>query len=171
MRRFFMLIPASMVLASCQGGTPTVPDAALTAMKAEVDAAAAAWWDAWAAVDYERGMAFFQDGAEATWTGDEGSLYRVAQMDSAWAGVWGAGWAKQQIDFTDSRTIILAPDVAYTIRHYDATVTDTAGNVLPTTSAVETLVWVKRDGDWKVLLGHESTLKKSWSTRLEMDSK
>ncbi len=64
-------------------------------------------------------------------------------MNDAWEGVWGADWRHQQIDFTDSRTIVLAPDIVYTIRQYTAVVTDTAGTVLPQTSGGETLVWVK----------------------------
>lgn len=46
-------------------------------------------------------------------------------------------------------------------------VTDTSGMVIPPVNAVETLVWVKRDGEWKVLLGHEATLEDSWQTIIE----
>lgn len=28
-------------------------------------------------------------------------------------------------------------------------------------------VWVKRDGEWKVLVGHESTLEESWQAVLD----
>ena len=89
--------------------------------------------------------------------------------NAEWEGVWGVTWQHQQIDFTDSRTIVLAPDVAYTIRQFDATATDTSGARLPQVSGLETVVWVKRNGQWKVLLGHESTLQGSWQTRLAME--
>ena len=91
-------------------------------------------------------------------------------MNDAWAGVWGSDWQQQQIDFTDSRTIVLAPDIAYTIRQYTAVVTEKSGDVQPQTSGVETLVWVKRNGAWKVLLGHESSMRESWQIRLDLEA-
>jgi hypothetical protein len=88
-------------------------------------------------------------------------------MNDQWEGVWGTEWAQQEITFTDTKTIVLAPDIAYTIRGYQAVVTDTAGVVRPPTNAVETLVWVEREGEWKVLLGHEATLEDSWQTIID----
>jgi len=169
MRRssLFALLP--LTVAGCQPAPVNLTDAMKAEIAAEVDAAAAAWWQAWSDVDYARGMTYVEDSPDAAWTGDQGTLYTVAGMNAEWEGVWGVTWQHQQIDFTDSRTIVLAPDVAYTIRQFDATATDTSGVRLPQVSGVETLVWVKRNGQWKVLLGHESTLHDSWQTRLEME--
>lgn len=170
MRRFLLVALVPTVLAGCQPAVVELTEAMKAEIVAEVDAAANEWWDAWAAVDYDRGMAFLEDAPEAAWVGDEENLYTVAGMNDAWEGVWGADWRHQQIDFTDSRTIVLAPDIVYTIRQYTAVVTDTAGTVLPQTSGVETLVWVKRNGQWRVLLGHESTLKESWQVQPDLES-
>ncbi|HSG09912.1 MAG TPA: nuclear transport factor 2 family protein [Longimicrobiales bacterium] len=173
MRCIPLVAVVPVLMAGCQSAeAPSAApfdDAMKAEIAAEVDAAATDWWNAWADVDYDRGMTFFEDAPEAAWTGDKGTLYTVAGMNAQWGGTWGADWQRQQIDFTDSRTIVLAPDIAYTIRQYDATVTDTAGTVLPMTKGVETIVWVKRNGAWKVLLGHESTLDESWMTRLEIE--
>ena len=40
----------------------------------------------------------------------------------------------------------------------------------PPFQSVETLVWVKRDGEWKVLLGHESMLQGFWQERLDYEA-
>jgi len=170
MRRFLQLVLFSMVAAGCQPPVSELTESMKGEIAAEVDAAAAAWWDAWEAVDLDGGIAYLEDAPEAAWTGDEGTLYTVAEMNAAWEGVWGADWQQQEIDFTDSRTIVLAPDIAYTIRQFGAVVTDTAGAVLPQVSGVETLVWIKRGGEWRVLLGHESTLKESWQMLLDQES-
>jgi ketosteroid isomerase-like protein len=170
MRRFLLAVPATIALVACQPAAMELTDAMKAEIAAEVDATASEWWDAWAAVDYDRGMRFFEDAPEAGWVGDEENLHTVTEMRDAWAGVWGTDWRQQQIDFTHSRTIVLAPDIAYTIRQYTAVVTDTAGNVQPQTSGVETLVWVKRNSAWKVLLGHESTMKESWQVRLDLEA-
>ena len=157
-------------MVGCQQAAEPFTDAMKAEIAAEVDATTTAWWDAWAAVDYPRGMTFFEDVPETAWTGDEGTLYTVAGMNAKWEGEWCADCQRQQIDFTDSRTVVLAPDIAFTIRHFDAAVTDKAGNIRPQTKGVETVVWVKRNGQWKVLMGHESVLKESWQTALAIDA-
>ena len=163
------LVPT--VLVGCQPARIEMTEAMEAEIRAEVDAAAVEWWDAWADVDYARGMTFFENSPDAAWSGDEGNIYTVAGMEDEWEGVWGEDWQQQQIDFTDQHTIALAPDIAYTIRQYTAVVTDTAGIVQPQTSGVETLIWVKRNGQWKVLLGHESTLAESWQVRLDQEAR
>ena len=170
MRRFLPLVLVPFITVGCEPPAPEFTDAMKAGIAAEVDATALEWWDAWRAVDYDRGMAYFEDDPEAAWTWDEGNLYTVAGMRAEWEGTWGADWESQQIDFTDSRTVVLAPDIAYTIRQFTAVVTDTSGAMLPQTSGVETLVWVKRNGEWKVLLGHESALRDSWQTLLDRES-
>jgi len=168
-RRFSLLAIAPLAAAACQPAATGLTDALKEQIAAEVNAAATDWWNAWSDVDYDRGMTFFEDAPEAAWTWDKGTLFTVAGMNAEWQGTWCAECAHQQIDFTDSRTIVLAPDIAYTIRQYDAVVTDTTGNDLPMTKGVETIVWVKRDGQWKVMLGHESTLEDSWQVRLTLE--
>jgi ketosteroid isomerase-like protein len=170
MRRFLPLALVPLITVGCEPPALEFTDAMKAEIAAEVDAAAEEWWDAWEAVDFDRGMAFFEDSPDAAWTWDEGNLYTVAGMEAEWEGDWGSDWQQQDIDFIDSRTVVLASDVAYTIREYTAVVTDTSGAMLPQTSGVETLVWVKRNGEWKVLLGHESTLMESWLVRLEQDA-
>jgi ketosteroid isomerase-like protein len=167
MRRFLMLALVPITLAACQAPAPELTDALKAEIAAEVDATAEAWWEAWADADYDRGMAHMLDAPEVAWTGDEGTLYSVAEMDAEWESAFTTEREKQDLNFTDSRTIVLAPDIAYTIRGYDVVVTETSGVVRPQVSGVETVVWVKRDGQWKVFLGHESTLEKSWQVILD----
>ncbi len=155
--------------AACQPEGTLLTDAQKAAIAAEVDSVAADWWAAWAALEYDRGMTFYEDAPDAVWVENDRTIYTVAGMHEAWAD-WGKERSKQQIDFTDSHTIVLAPDIVYTIRELDNTVTDTAGTVLPTISNIETLVWVKRDGEWKVLLGHESTRQRSWQDLLDLEA-
>jgi len=162
---FLFLVP--VLLAGCQAPAVDLTDAMKAQIAAEVEATADAWWGAWAAVDYDRGMAYILDTPEAAWTGDAGTLYTVAEMNAAWEEVFEPERERQDITFTDSRTIVLAPDIAYTIREYDIVITETSGVVREPASGVETVVWVKRDGEWRVLLGHESTLEKSWQTIID----
>ena len=73
----------------------------------------------------------------------------------------------QQIEFTDATTVVLAPEVVCTIRRFKNVQTHTGGSIAPEFDSVETLIWVKRGGEWKVLIGHESMLQESWQDRLD----
>lgn len=154
---------------SCQPATTGLTEQQKAEIAAEVDSVASDWWAAWAAVEYDRGMSFIDAGPEAAWTGYEGTIYTAAEMDRAYRPFF-AQLQSQDITFTDKRTVVLAPDVACTIRGYTALVTDTTGNTWPEVKNVETVVWVKRNGEWKVLVGHEVPLKTSWQRLLDLEA-
>lgn len=155
--------------AACQPATTELTEDQKAEIAAEVDSVASDWWAAWAAVEFDRGMSFIDAGPEATWTGDGGTVYTVAEMDRAWRPFF-TQLQRQDLTFTDSRTVVLAPDIALTIRAVTFVATDTAGNTRPEFSSVETVVWVKQNGEWKVLLGHESLQKKSWQGWLDFEA-
>jgi hypothetical protein len=96
-------------------------------------------------------------------------MYTAAEMDRAYRPFF-TQLESQDFDFTDSRTVVLAPDIAVTIRAVTGVATDTMGNTRPEISTVETAVWVKRSGEWKILIGHESLQKKSWQGWLDFEA-
>ncbi len=138
--------------------SPSVPAemtaAEIALAKAEVDARTNAWWDAWQAFDWERGLSFMEDSPETTWTGAGETVYSVAEMREVWPPMM-AGFARQDLDFTNSRTVVLAPDIVWTLREGNYVLTDTSGAVVGQGQFNETAVWVKREGEWRVLLGHD----------------
>ena len=133
---------------------PELTDAEKDQIAAEIDALTVEWWDAWKTFDWERGFSFLLDGPETTWTGAGPTLYSVAEMREIWPQSM-AGLARQDLDFTNSRTVVLAPDIVWTLREGDYTLVDTAGAVVGEGQFNETAVWVKRGGEWKVMLGHD----------------
>ncbi|NIN49579.1 MAG: hypothetical protein GTN62_05645 [Gemmatimonadales bacterium] len=52
--------------------------------------------------------------------------------------------------------MVLAPDVVCVTQLGTVSVTDTAGVTGPEIAFAYTAIWVRRNGEWKVLLGHES---------------
>jgi hypothetical protein len=76
---------------------------------------------------------------------------------------------RQDLTFTDLRTVVLASDIVCTIRAVTGIATDTTGTTRPKISSIETLVWVKRNGEWRALIGHESLQKKSWQGWLDFE--
>jgi hypothetical protein len=167
MRSSGLLAFSLSVLAACQPATIELTAEQRAAIAAEVDSIAAEWWSAWENVDAELGLSFIADDAETAWTGDDGTTYTLDAISEAWR-AWGEGMeGPQHIEFTDSETVVLAPDVVCTIRRFTNVQTHVGGTVAPEFDSVETLIWVNRAGEWKVLIGHESMLQESWQDRLD----
>ena len=165
---FSLLLPA-MAITACQPGTSKLTEQQKASIVAEVNAAANLWWSSWQTMDFEQGMSFISHAPEASFVGNKQILYGVAAMREDWSS-WAAGVHEQDITITDSGTIVLAPDIVYTIRKYTSVQTLADDTITPELTGVETLVWVKRDGEWKILFDHETALMDSWQTLLTLES-
>jgi len=153
----FVVLGLGFVLYHSPAAPLEMTDAQRAETAAEVDSVTSEWWAVWsAAEDPDRFLAFYADQPETLWIGDGVASFGRAAID---AGFRSAMETMQRQDNTpvEWRTIVLAPDIAYTVRINDITQTDLAGSPGPTLRYAETLVWVKRDGEWKVLIGHGST--------------
>lgn len=159
----------AVILSACQSTSQELTEQQKANLAAEVDAVASSWWAAWAAVDLETGMSFVSHAPEASFTNNEITLYGVDAIRADWTN-WESGLREQDIDFTDSYTIVLSPNIAYTIRKYAVVATRADGSITPELTGVETLVWVKENGDWKMRHGHEASLRDSWQTRLDLEA-
>ncbi len=147
---------AAVVLLACQTMTTQLTDAQKAVIAAEVDSICdRVWYPAWEAIEFDRALSLIVDEPETAWVYDGRGIYTRAGIDEAFRP--GAALAQSQnFNWINSRTVVLARDVAYTIREGTYVATDTAGNVTPQTLFAETTVWVKRNGEWKVLQGHGS---------------
>ena len=168
-RKIWLVILLVLTIAACQPTTTELTEQQKGELVAEVDAAWGEWWNSWQALDFEQGMSFISPAPEASWAGDEKILYGIAAMREDWS-IWAAGLREQDVTITDSRTIVLSPDIAYTIRQYAGFQTRTDGTLTPEITGIETLVWIKKEGKWKILSGHESTLKDSWKAWLPLEA-
>jgi len=160
MRRLVLAVLPLALLSACQPATTELTEEQKAEIAAEVDSVASDWWSAWSVVDFDRGMSFYADAPETAWAGDGEVHYSIANIDSHYRPFF-AGLQRQDVNVTGSRTIVLAPDIVYTIRSTAIVAVDTAGAPAPETRFVETIVWVKRNNQWKVLLGHGSTPSES----------
>jgi uncharacterized protein (TIGR02246 family) len=145
--------------------TPTAPpemtEAEIAQIEAEVEAATNEWWAVWSAgEDYDRFVAIYADDPDVHWISDGVPYFGRAEMDANFRPAM-ENMRGQENTRVEWRTIVIAPDVAYTVRINDIVQTDLAGISGPTVRYAETLVWVKRDGEWKVLFGHGSTPNES----------
>ncbi len=149
------LVTLSFMLAACQPGTVDLTEAQRSAIAAEVDSITSEWWAAWEAVDVERGVSFLYEGPGFVWAGAGPTLYSAADAREVWPSMV-AGLGRQDLEFMNARTVVLAADVVWTLREMNWAAVDTAGAVVAEGQSIETAVWVKRDGEWKVMLGHDN---------------
>jgi hypothetical protein len=63
------------------------------------------------------------------------------------------------LELTNARTVVLAADIVWTLREFNYVVVDTAGNAVAEGQSKETAVWIRRNGEWKVVLGHNNDVK------------
>lgn len=153
MCRLTLPVLSLAILAACQPATTELTEEQKAEIAAEVNAIHAEFWDAWRAADYDRGVSYL-DSANLVFA-YEGTVFGFATFDEMWRPAF-ANIASQTISIGDSRTTVLAPDVVCIMDAATYTTTDTLGVTSPQESFAFTGVWVRRDGEWKLLLVHES---------------
>ena len=145
---------ALLYVATPPNAPPVMTDSEVAQIQSEVDSLTNEWWKAWETFDWDRGLSFVADAPETTWTGAVHTVYSVAEMREVWPAAM-AGLGRQDLEFTNSKTIVLTPEIVWTLREGNYLLVDTAGTEVATGQFNETAVWVKRNGEWKVLLGHD----------------
>jgi hypothetical protein len=137
------------------GPQPTLTPAQEAAIVAEIDSLTAEWWDAWEAMDWTRGLSFLAEDPRLTWTGVLQTVYSVEEMRELWMPMM-EGLARQELDFTNARTVVLSPEIVWTLREGDSRIFDASGTLVSEGQFIETAVWVRQSGEWKLLLGHDN---------------
>jgi len=154
MRR--MILPLSLfVFAACQPATVELTDAEKATIADDVNAINAGFWDAWRAADFGRGMSYYYDSPDLAFAMQGVVDYGYANVDAKYRPGM-ADVASQTITLTTSRTTVLAADVVCIMDGGTYTATDALGVTGPEMGFAVTNIWVLRDGDWKIHIGHES---------------
>jgi uncharacterized protein (TIGR02246 family) len=157
MRRFAVSVLSLTLLAACQPATMDFTEEQQAAIAAEVNALNAEWWDAWRAADFDRGMSYYYDSPDLAFVMQGALDFGYAEIAAKY-GPGMADIASQDITVATSQTMVLAPDVVSIMDGGMYTATDTLGVTGPQTAFAVTNIWVRRDGEWKIHVGHESFL-------------
>ena len=154
MRR--MILPLMLfVVAAFQPATAQLTDAEKAAIRDEVSAHQAEFWNAWRDADWDRGMSYYHDSPDLAFAMEGVVDYGYAEIDAKYRPNF-ANVASQTLAVTDSRTTVLASDVVCIMETATMSMTDTAGVSGPEMDAALTNIWVLRDGEWKIHISHES---------------
>ena len=155
MRRFVLAAFALIVLAACQPASKELTDYQKTEIAAEVELLHGQFWDAWRETDFERGMSYYLNSPEFTFTFQ-------GRMVSGYSAFWDlfasafTNVASQALSIDELKTTVLAADVVSVTVQGTYAPTDTAGVTAPESALAFTTVWVKRDGEWKVHVASNS---------------
>ncbi|MEE9184611.1 MAG: SgcJ/EcaC family oxidoreductase [Acidimicrobiia bacterium] len=153
--RLFATVAAVAVLAACQPTSPELTEEQKAALADSVSAMHAEMWQPWLAADLDRGMPYFLNSPDVVWGVNSEIRYGYDNIDALFRPIMD-GLASQEFTVADRRVVVLARDVVCVIEHGTLAATDTAGVTLPASPFAMTTIWVRRDGEWKIHLGHES---------------
>jgi len=144
-----------LVVAACQPATTELTADQKAAIADTVNALDAAYWDAWRAVDVDKGLSYFHNSPDLWW-GEEGhALLGYAELEAYFRAAV-SSVSRMNITISDSRTVVLAADAVGVLEQGVYTATDTAGTTTPELAFLASATWVRRNGEWKILYGHES---------------
>jgi ketosteroid isomerase-like protein len=151
-----MILPLLLFgFAACQPAAVQLTDAEKATIAEEVNAINTGFWDAWRDADFGRGMSYYYDSPDLAFAMQGVVDYGYAPVDEKYRpGMENV--ASQTITLTDSRTTVLAADVVCIMDAGSYTATDAVGVTGPETGFAVTNLWVLRDGEWKIHVGHES---------------
>ena len=156
MRRFALAALSLAFLATaCQPATTELTEEQKAEIAAEVSAINAEWWDLWRAADIDRGMSYFYDSPDLVFAMEGALTHGYADLDAI-VRTEMASVASQEIKFIDSETTVLAPDAVCITEAATFTATDTAGVTTPEATFAITTIWMRRGGEWKIHMSHES---------------
>lgn len=155
MRRFILAAFTLTALAACQPATNEMTEEQKAEIAAEVNLRLDMLWDELKRPDFDRLAPFFILGPEATAV-NNGRFNEWSPAGDSITRATLAEWEDQVLTISETRTAVLSPDVVYTMRVGTDSITYTSGEATPTRPWAWTLVWVSRDGEWKVLHSHGS---------------
>jgi hypothetical protein len=153
------LVPAVVVLpflSACQPTTTELSAEQKAAIAAEVDSVMAERWHAIERADASR--SFEAAGSQEFAWAVNGSVLLSYDDYQEYLGPVVRNFRLQDVKVVDTRTVVLAPNIVLTIQKISMFVV----NVLSYEPEeelwrfAETLVWEKRNGEWKIILGHGS---------------
>ena len=156
MHRIVLAACAVTVLAACQPASIELTDYQKGEIAAEVELINGQFWEAWRAVDVERGMSYYLNSPDFTVALDGQLVHGYAEFDNLARSLF-ANIASQSITVRESQTTVMAPDVVCVIERLAYTQTDNAGATGPEYTAAFTSMWVRRDAEWKVHHFHNSS--------------
>jgi uncharacterized protein (TIGR02246 family) len=154
MCRLALAVLALAFLAACQPATTELTEEQKTEIADSVAAMHNDMWQTWSTRDLDSIMPYFVNSPDAGW-GFPGGMYYGYENLTAYARSLLDGVASADFAATERRVDVLSRDVVC-VREYGTYSWTTTAGVTQQFDDYMTTIWVRRDGEWKVLHYHES---------------
>jgi uncharacterized protein (TIGR02246 family) len=154
-RPVFTVLSLAFLATACQSATTELTDEQKAEIADEVNGIHAENTQAWKDADFDRGMSYLQNSQDMIFAFEGGLMHGWDTMYNAWAPLF-EGVARQEMTFAETHTVVLARDAVCIMAQGTFAYVDEAGGVGPESPFALMMVYVHRDGEWKVALGHES---------------
>jgi uncharacterized protein (TIGR02246 family) len=155
MRRFILAAFALIVLAACQPATTELTEEQKAEIADSITAAQDDLWQTWSTRELDSIMPLFVNSADVGW-GFPGGMYYGYENLNAYARSLLDGVASANYTAAERRVDVLSWDVVLVRELGTYSWTDTAGAARQLDDYPATTIWVRRDGEWKVIHYHES---------------
>ncbi len=155
MRRIVYAAFALTVLAACQPTTTELTEEQKAEIAAEVTMRLDAFWNDLEQPNLDRWLTYMHESPDILSVSNGSFVEGYASVDSLYRPAV-ANWEGQVLTESATRVVVLSQDFVYTMRVGTDSVTLTSGEGSPTRPWAVTNVWVRRDGEWRILLGHGS---------------
>lgn len=155
MREFISVAIAVTVLTACQPATNDLTEDMRTEIASEVNDVHSEFWDTWRETDFERGMQYYLNSPEFTFSYQGKMITGYSEFHEFFATAF-ANVASQTVSSNDLQTVVVGRDAVFITTQGAYSVTDTEGVTGPESDFAFTTLWVRRDGDWKIQLAVNS---------------
>jgi len=152
MRR--MIPPLMLFVAACQPAPRDLTEAQETAIADSVTAVHNDMWRLWLAEDLDSVMTYFLNSPEVGWGFPGGMEYGYENLTDLFRSMLD-GTASQDYTAAERRVDVLSRDAVCVRESGPYSVTTTAGETREFDNFAMTTIWVRRDGEWKIIHGHE----------------
>ena len=145
---------ALTVITACSFADSEMTDYQKAEIAAEVELRLDQLWDVLRNPDADLLLSFFHESEELISVHDGAAVLGYATFEQGRPIV--DEWENQVVTVSETRTVVLSRDIAYTLRVGTDSLTFRSGDAVPTRPWAVTYVWIRSDGEWKILLGHGS---------------
>ena len=155
MRRFVLAALALTSIAACQPGAE-LTDHQKAEIAAEVNLVLDQFWDIWRQVDYDQGIAYWEESPEMTFAGTNGETVIGFETLERLYQPFFATLSSQEFNFDETHIKVLSRDAVHTMQRGTYAQTDTAGVTGPALPLAYSIVWIRTEAGWKVTAAHMS---------------
>jgi len=162
MRRVILAAFTLTVLAACQPATTELTEEQKAAISDTIRQLSAEMFATMDPVDFDRTMSYMHPDPESYFVGDPAqwvnllSIYaNPSRMREVWDPIMATRRAQETV-VSNEYVAVLAENLALNVIEGTYAITDTLGTTTEPDRFSATMVWVRRDAEWKVLHVHQS---------------